>query len=110
MLARLVIIVIGMLAAAGATSPAAASSPADSALTTIFVVRHAEKDTLLLGSDPPLSAAGFLRAQELARVLGEAGIQAVYVTEFQRNRQTAMPLASALGDSLRILRGRDFAA
>jgi len=113
MLARLVV-VLGLLAAAPAApqgdAPTAAARGPDSALTTIFVVRHAEKDTLLLGSDPPLSAAGFLRAQELARVLGEAGVQAIYVTEFQRNRQTALPLASALGDSLRILRGRDFAA
>ncbi len=82
----------------------------DSSLTTILLVRHAEKDTMFLGADPPLSGAGFMRAQELARVLGESSVDAIYVTDFQRSRQTAQPLARALHDSLRVLHGRDFAA
>jgi broad specificity phosphatase PhoE len=71
-------------------------------VTTIILVRHAEKDTVLLGSDPPLSAAGILRSHELARVLGGARISAIYVTPWQRTRQTAQPLATRLGDSLTV--------
>ena len=85
---------------------ARAAALADST-TTIVLVRHAEKDTLLVGSDPPLSAAGILRAQELARVLGDTPIAAIYVTPFQRNRQTAQPLATRLGETLTVVNAVD---
>lgn len=75
--------------------------------TTILLVRHAEKDTLMVGSDPPLSAMGILRAQELARVLGDAPIAAIYVTPYQRNRQTAQPLATRLGETLTVVNAVD---
>jgi broad specificity phosphatase PhoE len=85
---------------------ARAAAPADST-TTILLVRHAEKDTIVVGSDPPLSAAGMLRAQELARVLGDAPIAAIYVTPYQRNRQTAQPLATRLGKPLTVVNAVD---
>jgi 2,3-bisphosphoglycerate-dependent phosphoglycerate mutase len=82
-------------------TPACAAA-ADEA-TTVILVRHAEKDTLVLGSDPPLSARGFVRAQELRRVLADAAVSAIYVTPWQRNRQTAQPLATALGETLIVI-------
>lgn len=85
-------------------------SPPDTLLTTILLIRHAERDTMWLGTDMPLSPPGERRAQELARVLEEAGVTAIYVTKWRRNRETAIPLAAALGESLRVLEGRDFAA
>jgi broad specificity phosphatase PhoE len=97
------------LAAVVATAPLAtarAATTADST-TTIFLVRHAEKDTLMVGADPPLSAVGMLRAQELARVLGDVRIAAIYVTPYQRNRQTAQPLATRLGDTLTVVNSID---
>lgn len=75
--------------------------------TTILLVRHAEKDTMMVGADPPLSAAGILRAHELARVLGDVRIAAIYVTPYQRNRQTALPLATRLGDTLTVVNAID---
>ena len=95
-----------LLALAAAAPLAGAAAPPDST-TTIFLVRHAEKDTLVVGADPPLSAAGFLRAQELARVLGDVPLAAIYVTPYQRNRQTAQPLASRLGESLTVVNAID---
>jgi len=105
----LVLVLAVVLSSIALTTPAAGKKP-DGALTTIILVRHAEKDTLFLGTDPPLSRAGAVRARELARVLGETQVDALYVTEWRRNRETAEPLAAALGDTLRVLRGHDFAA
>jgi broad specificity phosphatase PhoE len=70
---------------------------------TIFVVRHAERaDAGMSGagtmaSDPDLSDAGRARAESLARMLKDAGVVAIYTTEFKRTQQTAAPLAKALG-------------
>jgi broad specificity phosphatase PhoE len=82
----------------------ATANPApDTAITTVFLVRHAEKDTTLLGHDVPLSAAGMLRARELRHLLGDERLDAIYVTPYLRNRQTAQPLADRLGDSLSVV-------
>lgn len=62
-----------------------------SAASTIFIVRHAEK--VDESRDPLLSERGMQRAQSLAQHLRDAGIRKIYVTEFQRTRLTATPLA-----------------
>jgi broad specificity phosphatase PhoE len=105
-----IVVALGLGVAAVAPFASAAEAPGDSSLTTVIFVRHAERNDKFLGSDPPLSAAGAARAQALARVLGETHVAAIYVTEFARTRQTAEPLAKLIGDSLRVLRGEDFAA
>lgn len=64
------------------------------ATPVIFVVRHAEKATTG-GNDPDLSAAGRKRAEELARILKDSQIKAVFVTEFKRTQETAAPTAKA---------------
>jgi phosphohistidine phosphatase SixA len=63
--------------------------------TTIFLVRHAEK--LTEDDDPALAEAGTERAQALAGLLRDAGIETVYSTDYARTRDTAGPLASLLG-------------
>lgn len=77
---------------------AAAAQPA------IFVVRHAERadagapaSGMAAPADPDLSPEGQARADALARLLEDAEIRALYVTEFRRTAQTADPLARALG-------------
>ena len=67
-------------------------------VTTIYISRHAEK--LNSGSDPALSANGVIRAGNLAHVLKDAGIDAVFVTEFQRTQQTGSPTATQAGTQL----------
>jgi phosphohistidine phosphatase SixA len=72
----------------------ACAAPA-SAQEAIYIVRHAERAS----DEPlsPLSAAGRARAARLADILRDAGITAVFVTEYERTAQTAQPTAARLG-------------
>jgi phosphohistidine phosphatase SixA len=63
----------------------------DAAVTKIFIVRHAEKES---GKDPLLTAAGNTRAGDLMRALQNENIQKIYVSQYRRTQNTA--------DSLRI--------
>ena len=62
---------------------------------TIVLVRHAEREPAPMTQDPPLTDAGKARAARLATILGRADVKAIYVTRFQRSRDTAAPLAAA---------------
>ena len=64
--------------------------------TTVIVVRHAEKAQTPAGN-PPLTAEGSLRADQLADALRDAGVTAIYSTPYARTQQTAAPLARSLG-------------
>jgi len=66
---------------------------ADTAATTVIVVRHAEKETT--GTDPNLNAAGIARAKALAAALAKAHVGSVYVTQYRRTTETAQPLIDA---------------
>lgn len=84
--AVLVLPIVAMIAAA--PSPRAAA-------TVVIVVRHAERAP---GSgDPPISEAGQARALALAEIGKMTGVSAIITTQLQRTRQTAAPLAEALG-------------
>ena len=65
-------------------------------VTTVFLVRHAER-AQEPAQDPPLTEAGRARAEALARLLSGAGVKAVYTSQFARTKQTAEPLAKLLG-------------
>jgi len=66
-------------------------------VTTVVLVRHAEKNIEPNNPDPDLSPAGQARAQELQRVLDATGLNAIYATNFKRTQQTASPVASKVG-------------
>lgn len=63
---------------------------------TLYIVRHAEKDT---GSNPALSATGLKRAGDLYRTLRKKKIQLIFVSQYRRTAMTA--------DSLRIYQNID---
>ena len=75
----------------------------------IFVVRHAERADAGMSAtpDPLLSAAGHARAERLAEVLLEAGVTAIYSTEYHRTIQTVEPLARRLGLEVRQVPAKD---
>jgi broad specificity phosphatase PhoE len=62
------------------------------AQVTVILTRHAEK-AATPPKDPDLTQAGQKRAQLLASMLADSGVDAIYVTEFKRTQQTAAPLA-----------------
>jgi len=64
--------------------------------TTIYLVRHAEKQTAP-PSDPPLTEAGRARAANLAGLLKPFGIKTILTSQFVRTKETARPLAEAVG-------------
>jgi phosphohistidine phosphatase SixA len=74
---------------------APSESPPIAPESVFFLVRHAEKADLSDGS--PLTEAGRLRAQSLANLLRDAGIERIYSSDFVRTRDTAAPLANDLG-------------
>ncbi|MDG2449014.1 MAG: phosphoglycerate mutase family protein [Saprospiraceae bacterium] len=62
----------------------------------IFLVRHAEKGDD--GTrDPDLNGLGDIRAKKLAMMLKSFDISKIYSTDYKRTRNTAQPLAEALG-------------
>ncbi len=76
-------------------------------VTTVVVVRHAEKVIEPENRDPVLTEEGVERAQALARLLSDVPIQAVYSSSYQRTRLTAAPAAKQAGVEVRIRDPRD---
>lgn len=70
--------------------------------TVVYLVRHAEKETVdLKDQNPSLSAKGFARAEALGNLLKEQPIGALYATKYIRTQHTLKPLSDSL--SLEIL-------
>src|SRR5215471_8124145 len=90
----------------GGVSPRVAAQPGP---TVVIVVRHADKDTTP-ADDPPLTAAGVVRAQALSAALKHAAVQAVITTQLLRSQQTGRPLADVMGlTMITVPRGNDIA-
>lgn len=60
-----------------------------------YLVRHAEKQ--LDVNDPPLTEEGRIRAQDLAALLQDVDLTAIYSTDYVRTQDTAAPVADAKG-------------
>jgi broad specificity phosphatase PhoE len=65
-------------------------------LPVVVVVRHADK-AAEPADDPPLTPTGVKRAHDLAAALRNAGVSGTITTQLRRTRETAEPLATALG-------------
>lgn len=101
MISRVLAAFVALVAAA----QCAAAEPTD------FLARHAEKaDGAADPKNPELSAAGQTRAELLGRMLKDAGVSAIFATEFARTRQTAEQVRRATGAAITIMAARDTGA
>lgn len=89
--AKVATLILTLLATVGGLC----AQTATPALTTVIIVRHGERGPDQ-GTETPINEKGQERAEELARVLADAGITRIIVSEYIRTRQTAAPLAAAL--------------
>jgi len=80
-----------------------------SAQPFVVIVRHAEK-AMNGGSDPDLSPAGRARGDALAGILKDAGITAIFTSEFKRTKETAAATAASLGISPTVVSAKDTGA
>ena len=85
--------------------PAVAGPP-----TTIYLVRHGEKDLTPGVADPLLTPAGETRAQALRQKLTNKHPAALFTTDTRRTRATLAPLAQATGLTPLVYSAKDPAA
>jgi broad specificity phosphatase PhoE len=97
---RLIMQLLLLLAAALFPSVVAAASP-------VYVIRHLERAP---GDDPSLTERGAVRAEQLAAILAEASIKAVFATATKRAQETGAPLAKRLGLTVTTYNPRDVEA
>jgi 2,3-bisphosphoglycerate-dependent phosphoglycerate mutase len=81
----------------------------DHPVTTVILVRHAEKNNEPDNPNPALSPDGQERAKTLVRVLGESGITAIYATQYLRTQSTVTPLANHFGLVINQIESRNVA-
>jgi broad specificity phosphatase PhoE len=92
------IVVFGMLFAVfGAVIIFAYFATFSRPLTTVILVRHAEKKIEPVNPDPDLAPEGVERAQLIARMFAEANINVIYATQYKRTQQTVQPLSYRFG-------------
>ena len=71
--------------------------------TTVYLVRHAEKDNSDVNAkDPQLTGMGLQRASDLDKLLADKSVVAVFSTNYKRTMQTAAPLLTRIGKAVTI--------
>lgn len=94
---RAAVVLLMLFAVLGAVVVFAYFATFSRPVTTVILIRHAEKNIEPNNSDPDLSPAGQARAQELVRMFADTGINALYATQYKRTQVTLKPLADRLG-------------
>lgn len=90
---RTIVVFAMLFAVLGAVAYFAYLATFSRPVTTVILVRHAEKNLEPNNPDPDLTPAGNERAQEIARVFGDSGVNAIYATQYKRTQQTVQPLS-----------------
>ena len=96
--ALVALIIFTVSALTGSPETRAISQESATPPMTIILVRHAEKKVVPPeNKDPDISDEGVKRAEELAKMFADAGIGAIYTSQYKRTQQTVKPLADKLG-------------
>ena len=94
----------GAVAVANASPDEAVTQP-----TTVYLVRHAEKDiSNPSDQDPGLTAEGVARAEALRTKLEGQKIDALYATKYKRTQNTLKPMADARNLQIQVYEAHDF--
>lgn len=94
----LIILILGL--------PFISFAQSEISLTTIILIRHAEK-VKSDSSDPELSSEGVERALRLKQLLINAEISTIYSTNYKRTKNTVLPLAETLDIKVEMYDPRD---
>lgn len=105
----LVLVALAVLSTSGCGGFRGGAASATEGPSLVVLVRHAERAGPS-AQDPGLTPVGEERARALARLLAEAGITAIHASETRRARDTALPLAEALGLSIESYEPRELEA
>lgn len=101
---KLSIAALAIVAGCATAQRPAPAPPTGPDVTTVYLVRHAEKSTRVpTDPDPDITNAGKQRAAALATRLGASGVTAIIATQYKRTQETAEPIATALGISPEII-------
>lgn len=84
-----------------------ACQPAQETATTVFLVRHAEKDTID-SEDPPLTVKGERRVANLWENLAADTVHALYSTDYKRTRATLEPISAQFNLPIHLYEAHDF--
>ncbi|QNK78016.1 histidine phosphatase family protein [Winogradskyella sp. PAMC22761] len=77
-------------------------------ISTYYLIRHAEKDRSdSTDRNPYLTSEGLKRADNWAKHFKDIGFDAVYSTDYNRTKQTAMPTAESKNIELQIYNSSD---
>lgn len=78
-------------------------------LTALYLVRHGQSaanvNPAMRGPETPLTEVGRAQALRAAAAVSELGVEAVYSSPYRRARETAEPIAAALGLQVRPVEG-----
>lgn len=93
---RIITLVFLIFVYLGLIVPEYSFSGEKDSITTLFLVRHAEK-AASVWEDPGLTPSGAARADELAYILKHVKLDAIYSTPFERTKLTVLPTAKEKG-------------
>lgn len=77
-------------------------------LTTIYLVRHAEKAGTDMDENPPLTPLGKERAEQLVKELELDTVQVLYSTDYIRTKNTLKPLAEKYNLPIKIYEAHQY--
>ncbi len=91
-LARIVLgLALVVVLFAASPAPTSAQQAEASQITTVLLVRHADR-----GNGDFLTPEGKARAEELVQVVEKADVKAIFMTDTQRSQETGQPLIENL--------------